>query len=73
MLVLVADMLSFGETLERLIEFVLIVGVGIALASYWDSRGLLVAAFLLLILCPLGTACVLLGTPTTRAQRQLVG
>lgn len=71
--VLVAATLSFGETLERLIEFVLIVGVGVAIASHWDARGLVIATLLFFVIRPLGTALALLGTPTTRAQRLLIG
>lgn len=71
--VLVADTLSFGETLERLIEFVLIVCVGAALANHWDLRGLVIAVLLFFVIRPLGTALVLLGTPTTGAQRRLIG
>jgi NhaP-type Na+/H+ or K+/H+ antiporter len=71
--VLVAESLSFGETLERLIEFVLVLCVGVALASHWDPRALVVGAALLFVIRPLGAALMLMGTRTSRAQRWLMG
>ena len=42
--VLVAEALSFGATLERLLEVLLVVLVGVALPSAWDVRALGLAA-----------------------------
>jgi sodium/hydrogen antiporter len=71
--VLVAESLSFGETLERGIEFVLVLWVGVALASHWEPAALAVGAALLFAIRPIGAALLLLGTPTSPAQRRLLG
>jgi sodium/hydrogen antiporter len=71
--VLVAESLSFGETLERLIEFVLVLCVGVALVSHWEPRALVLGAALLFVIRPLGAALILIGTPTSPAQRWLMG
>lgn len=71
--VLVAGSLAFGETLERLIEFVLVLWIGVALASHWQPSVLLLAAALLLVIRPLGAAALLMGTPTSWPQRWLMG
>ena len=71
--VLVAETLSFGQTLERLLEFLLVTWVGVALFQHWDMRSLLVAAVLLLVLRPLTVLLCLLGSPTDLQQRWLVG
>jgi hypothetical protein len=36
--VLVAEALSFGDTLERMLEVLLVVIVGVSLANHWDWR-----------------------------------
>ncbi|MFL6547769.1 MAG: cation:proton antiporter [Povalibacter sp.] len=71
--VLVAEVFSFGDTLERLLEVLLVVIVGIALSSHWDWRGLLLGAALIVIIRPLATLLLLAGSPTTRLQRALLG
>ena len=71
--VLVAESLSFGETLERGIEFVLVLCVGVALASHWEPAALAVGAALLFAIRPIGAALLLIGTPTSSAQRRLMG
>jgi len=71
--VLVAESLSFGETLERVIEFVLVLWVGVALASHWELTALTVGAALIFAIRPLGAALLLIGTPTSSAQRRLMG
>lgn len=70
--VLVAESLSFGETLERLIEFVLVLLIGVALSSHYEPRALLLGAALLLVVRPLATALLLIGTKTSSAQRCLM-
>ena len=71
--VLISETLSFGDTVERLLEVGLVVMVGIALATtwYWPAVGL--AALLLCGIRPLSTWLMLRGTRTTRAQRHLIG
>jgi NhaP-type Na+/H+ or K+/H+ antiporter len=71
--VLVAESLSFGETLERVIEFVLVLWVGVALASHWEPVALAVGAALIFAIRPVGAVLLLIGTPTSSAQRRLMG
>jgi NhaP-type Na+/H+ or K+/H+ antiporter len=70
---LLAEVLSFGDTIERLLEVLLVLIVGIALARYWDTRAFALALVLMVVVRPLGTHLVLLGTPTTPVQRWLIG
>jgi sodium/hydrogen antiporter len=71
--VLVAEVFSFGDTLERMLEVLLVVIVGISLASHWDPRGLLLAVALIVIVRPAATFLLLAHSPTTRLQRMLLG
>jgi NhaP-type Na+/H+ or K+/H+ antiporter len=71
--VLMAESLSFGETLERLIEFVLVLWIGVALSQHWEPGVFWIAAALLLLIRPVGAVVLLIGTPTSRAQRWLMG
>ncbi|HKO50543.1 MAG TPA: cation:proton antiporter [Polyangiaceae bacterium] len=71
--VLVAETISFGNTMERLLELVLVTVVGATVGSYWDWRALGIAFGLFCIVRPLATYALLLGTPTTRVQRWLMG
>jgi NhaP-type Na+/H+ or K+/H+ antiporter len=71
--VLVAETLSFGDTVERLLEVMLVVLVGTSLAVHWDLRAVPLAAALFLGIRPLATLVFLARTPTTRAQRWLIG
>jgi sodium/hydrogen antiporter len=70
---LVSETLSFGDTIERLVEFSVIVAVGTALATHWDVRALLLGGVLFLVIRPLATLLCLMPTPTTRHQRWLIG
>jgi len=70
--VLVSEALSFGDTLERLLEVLLVVVVGIALADAWYVPGVGLALALFVIVRPLATEAVLSRTDTTRAQRGLL-
>lgn len=71
--VLVAESLSFGETLERVIEFVLVLWVGVALANHWEPAALAVGGALIFVLRPLGAVLLLVGTPASPVQRNLLG
>jgi sodium/hydrogen antiporter len=71
--VVVSETLSFGNTAERLLELMLVVIVGIAIASHWDVRALPIALFMFIVLRPLATRLVLMGTPTSSPQRWLMG
>jgi sodium/hydrogen antiporter len=71
--VLVAEVFSFGDTLERMLEVLLVVIVGVSLANHWDPRALLLGGALIVIIRPLSTMLLLIGSPTTRLQRALLG
>lgn len=71
--VLVAEVFSFGDTLERILEVLLVVMVGISLASHWDAQALLLAAALLVLIRPGVTLLSLIGSNTTFVQRMLMG
>ena len=71
--VLVAETISFGDTAERLLEILLVVLVGVLLASQWDPRALPLALLLFFVIRPLATRIILAGTPTTNGQRWLMG
>lgn len=71
--VLVAETISFGDTAERLLEVMLVVLVGVLLASHWDPRAIPLALLLFFIIRPLASWVLLVGTPTTTAQRWLMG
>jgi len=71
--VLVAETISFGDTVERLLEIMLVVLVGVLLASQWDPRALPLALLLFLVIRPVATRILLADAPTTSAQRWLMG
>jgi sodium/hydrogen antiporter len=71
--VLVAEVFSFGDTLERMLEVLLVAMVGISLASHWDPRGLMLGCALIVLIRPAVTLLLLIGSPTTRLQRVLSG
>ena len=71
--VLIAEALSFGDTLERMLEVLLVVLVGIAVASAWSWPAALLALLLFIVIRPLSTRLLLKGTGTTTAQRWLMG
>ncbi len=69
----VSEVLSFGDTIERLLEVLLVVLVGVAAAIHWDWAAVPLAAVMFLVIRPLSTMLLLKGTPTTGTQRQLMG
>ncbi len=71
--VLVAETLSFGDTLERLLEVLLVVLVGVCLARHWDFRAVPLALALFVVIRPVSTVLLLAHTPTTPIQRGLMG
>jgi sodium/hydrogen antiporter len=70
---LVAETLSFGDTVERLLEILLVVLVGVSLANHWDARAVPLALMLMIVLRPLATLLLLAGAPISWAQRWLMG
>jgi sodium/hydrogen antiporter len=71
--VLVAETMSFGTTIERILEILLVTLMGAAIGSYWDFRAIGIAACLFFVLRPLSTYLLLIGTKTTTLQRLLIG
>jgi NhaP-type Na+/H+ or K+/H+ antiporter len=69
----VSESLSFGHTTERLLELLLVCIVGVSLTTHWDVRALPVALVLFVLLRPLCARLLLIGTPTSSAQRWLMG
>ena len=70
---LVAETISFGDTVERLVELLLVVLVGVCLTTHWDLRAVPLALLLMLVIRPVATRLLLAGTPTTNPQRWLMG
>lgn len=71
--VLVFQIAAFGDTAERILEVMLVVIVGVALADYGSFAAVPVALALLFVIRPLATAVSLIGSPTTGVQRALMG
>ncbi len=71
--VLVAEVFSFGDTVERLLEVLLVVLVGVALGSHWSHEGVLLGLALMVIVRPPITVLCLIGTPVSILQRGLIG
>ncbi len=69
----VAEIISFGDTAERLLEVMLVVLVGICLAIYWDWRAVPLALALFFVIRPLAALLFLIKTPTGRVQRLMMG
>ena len=71
--VLISEAISFGETIERSLEVLLVVLVGIVLNQAWSFRAALLALVLFCVIRPLATITLLRGTQTTSSQRRLLG
>lgn len=70
---MVSEVLSFGDTVERLLEVLLVVLVGVALGVHWNWAAVPLAVALFVAIRPLSAMLLLAGTPTTQAQRRLMG
>lgn len=70
---IVADIISFGDTAERVLEVLMVVLLGICLAIYWDWRAVPLAAALFFVIRPLAALIFLLKTPTGSIQRLMMG
>ncbi len=70
---LVAETLTFGDTVERLLEILLVMLVGVSLAGHWDARAVPLALVLMILLRPLSARLLLAGAPISGAQRWLMG
>jgi NhaP-type Na+/H+ or K+/H+ antiporter len=71
--VVVASALSFGGTLERLLEVSLMILIGVVIASNWAPQGVLLAVAFFVLVRPLAVWLSLLGTRTSTRQRALIG
>lgn len=71
--VLVDQTISFGSTIERMLELLLVTLVGVAVGSYWDWRAVPIALLLFFVVRPVAGYLLLAGTRTTRLQRRLIG
>jgi NhaP-type Na+/H+ or K+/H+ antiporter len=70
---MVAEIITFGDSTERLLEVMMVVVLGICLAKHWDWRAVPVAAALFVAIRPLSAALFLVKTPTRIPQRCLMG
>jgi sodium/hydrogen antiporter len=71
--VLLAETFSFGDTLERLLEVLLVILVGVCLARHWDLKAVPLTLALCVVIRPLSTRLLLARTATTPVQRWLMG
>ncbi len=69
----ISDIISFGDTAERILEVMLVMLVGVCLAVYWDWRAVPLAAALFLVIRPLAVLVFLVRSPTDVTQRLLMG
>lgn len=70
---IVREILSFGDTVERLLEILLVFIVGIALAVHWTWQAVPLALFFFFVIRPVFAFLLLQFTPTTNPQRLLMG
>ena len=70
--VLVSEVISFGDTAERLLEVLMVVLVGICLVPYWDTRAVLLALALFFVIRPVAAFVFLIKTPTNGLQRAMM-
>jgi NhaP-type Na+/H+ or K+/H+ antiporter len=70
---MLAETVSFGDTAERLMEVMLVVIAGVAVAVHWTPRAILLAGALFVVIRPLVARLMLVGTATTSEQRWLMG
>ena len=71
--VALAEVVSFGDTVERLLEVALMVLVGALLVDHFDLRGVAIALLLFVIIRPLATLTFVSRRTTSRPQRTLLG
>lgn len=71
--IVVSEIISFGDTAERLMEVMLVLVVGVCIAVYWDWRAIPLAVALFVVIRPLAVMLFLVGTPTNMTQRWMMG
>jgi len=70
--VLVAEVFTFGDIAERMLE-VLLVLVGVSLASYLSVSGVVLGLIVLIVIRPISVYLSMLGSQASRLQRALIG
>jgi sodium/hydrogen antiporter len=70
--VVVSEIISFGDTVERLMEVTMVVLVGVCVGLYWDWRAVWLALALFFVLRPVAVFLFLARTPTGRYQRAMM-
>lgn len=70
--IVVSEIISFGDTAERLLEVLLVILVGVCMAIYWDWRAVPLALALFFLIRPLAVLLFLQKTPTGRYQRVMM-
>lgn len=70
---MISDIISFGDTAERILEVMLVLLVGVCVAVYWDWRAVPLAAALFLVIRPVAVLVFLVRSPTDMTQRLLMG
>lgn len=71
--IVVSEILSFGNTAERLLEVFLVILVGVSLAVHWNWRAVPLALVFFIVIRPLLTQIFLFKSPTGMMQRWLMG
>lgn len=69
----VSEIISFGDTAERLLEVMMVVLVGVCVSLYWDWRSVPLAIALFFVIRPVAVLIFLAGTPTGPKQRLMMG
>jgi NhaP-type Na+/H+ or K+/H+ antiporter len=68
------SMLSVNEQLERIAEVAIVLLVGIMISTgYWSWAGLGIAVLLFVVVRPLAVMAGVVGVPSARVQRRLLG
>jgi hypothetical protein len=70
--VLVAEVFTFGDIVERMLEALLVVLVGVSLASYLSVSGIVLGLIVLVIIRPVSVYFSMLGSEATRLRRALI-
>ncbi len=71
--VLVAEVFSFGDAMERMLEVLLVAIVGVALAVHWDPRGVALGLALIVLIRPPAALLCLMGSRLNPVQKGLIG
>jgi NhaP-type Na+/H+ or K+/H+ antiporter len=71
--VMMSDMLSFGDLLERAVEVLLVTILGILVTTHWDWRAVPLALALFCVIRPLAVALIVPRRVATPLQKALMG